>query len=273
MRGSVLIVCLETLRRSWRGMIMWGGGFALIAAVQGLVLGDVDALRQFADLVATMPPFILQLFGTDNIALLATPEGYLAGRFFSIVSLMFAIYGVIGGMNITAADEDRGILNTVLSAPLRRWQLIAGKFAGYAVLLAGVTLLTFAGAAAGVLSSPVAATFNMTSLLQMTAGIYPLGLVALAFTVLMAGVLPRRGRVTAAGFAFVIGSYFLNFIAAAVGESLLTPLNAVSIFNYYNAPDIVENGLAFGGVALLIGVALVLVGAGSAAFARRDIAV
>ncbi|MBK8035247.1 MAG: ABC transporter permease subunit [Chloroflexi bacterium] len=130
-----------------------GRGFALIALVQAVVLGDVDALRGFADLVASMPPFLLQFLGTDDVNVLATPEGYLAGRFFSFVVVMFAVYAVLSGLNITAADEDRGILNSVLSTPLPRWQLIAGKFAAYAVLLLGVTLITFAGAAGGVLST------------------------------------------------------------------------------------------------------------------------
>ncbi|MBK9748340.1 MAG: ABC transporter permease subunit [Chloroflexi bacterium] len=266
------VVFRETLRRSWRGMLMWGGGFALIALVQAVVLGDVDALREFADLVASMPPFLLQFLGTDDVNVLATPEGYLAGRFFSFVVVMFAVYAVLSGLNITAADEDRGILNSVLSTPLPRWQLIAGKFAAYAVLLLGVTLITFAGAAGGVLSTPVAATFPMGRLFEMTIALFPIGLVALAFTALLAALLPSRSRVMTIAFGAVIGSFFLNFLAASVGDDLLSTINRISVFSYYRATDIVKNGMATGALLVLIVVAVVLVGVSMVAFQRRDIA-
>ncbi|MBK8035248.1 MAG: hypothetical protein IPK17_38240 [Chloroflexi bacterium] len=73
-------------------------------------------------------------------------------------------------------------------------------------------------------------------------------------------------------FGAVIGSFFLNFLAASVGDDLLSTINRISVFSYYRATDIVKNGMATGALLVLIVVAVALVGVGMVAFQRRDIA-
>ena len=42
MTGSVFA---ETLRRNWKAILWWGGGLALLAMTQVLILQDVDSPR------------------------------------------------------------------------------------------------------------------------------------------------------------------------------------------------------------------------------------
>ncbi len=265
------VVFRETLRRGWRGMLGWGIGFALIALVQAAVLADVDALKQFAELVASMPPFIMQMLGTSDAAFLGTPEGYLAGRFFNVAVVFFAIYGVSAGLNVTAVEEDRGIMDSQLSTPLARWQLILGKMLAYALMLLGIVLITFAGVAIGLLLTPVAAEFDFGRLFEVTMGLYMPGLVVMAFTAMVAGLVSSRTTVSAVAYAFVIVSYFINFIGGSASESIAAVIGGVSFFNYYNAGDIMKNGMVWSSVGLLVSASVLLVGLGMFAFQRRDI--
>ncbi len=268
-----MIVFRESLRRGWRGMLLWGIGFALIALAQSSVLGDVDALQEFGSLVATMPAFITQMIGSTDAAFLATPEGFLAGKFYSVIVIVFAVYGVMSGLNVTAVEEDRGILNMHLSAPLPRWRLVLEKFAAFAVLLLGVVLITDAGLLLGVGITPAAAQMNLSRVFTVTLGLYPLGLISLAFTAMIAALIGNRSLVTSIAFAFVIGSYFVNFIGGMASDSFAAVLTRLSFFSYYDAVEGMQNGLALGGMFLLIAVSAVLVAVGMVAFQRRDIAV
>lgn len=268
-----MVVFRETLRRGWRGMLLWGIGFALIALAQSSVLGDVDALKEFGDLVASMPPFITAMIGSTDAAFLGTPEGFLTGKFYSVIVIVFAVYGVMSGLNVTAVEEDRGILNMLMSAPLPRWRLVVEKFLAFAVLLFGAVLITDLGLMLGILITPVAAQMNIARLFTVTLGLYPLGLIAMAFTAMISGLIANRSLVTGISFAFVIVSYFINFIGGMASDSIVSAVSGVSFFSYYNAVDAMKNGLALGGMLLLVVISVVLVGVGTLGFQRRDIAV
>jgi len=267
------VVFRETLRRSWRNALWWGLALALLAVVQVAVIGDVDALQQFADLMQTMPPFIMNMLGGADAAFMATPEGYLAARFFSFMVVLYAVYGVLVGLSVTAADEDRGIIDIHLSTPLPRWRLIVEKVGAHSLLLLLIVLLTLAGVLAGVASTPAAATVNIGRITEVTLAAFPVGLVALGITVLLTGVIRNRGTATGIAFGVVIGSYFVNFVGLNAEPSGVGALTYLSFFRYYNGPDLMQNGIVWGNMILLVVATLVLVALGVFAFQRRDVGV
>lgn len=266
------VVFVETLRRGWRSMLLWALGISLIGAVQMSVLGDVDALEQMAELLESMPPFILQLLGTQDVTYLATPPGFLAARYFSLIPLVFAAYAVASGMNVTANEEDRSITDVLLSAPLPRWRLVLEKVIAYALMLAVIVLLSFASLWLIMQTVPeVAAAIDGTRLFEVTISILPGALVVLAFTVLAGALARGRGSALALAAVFVIGSFFIDFVGSAASGSAAAAVAKISYFSYYNAPEIMQNGMLWGNTILLIAVALVLVLAGVIAYQRRDI--
>src|SRR6266496_498349 len=103
------VVFIETLRRGWRGMFYWGLGFAIYAMMIVMVVQDANMLKQYGEITKTIPPALMQLLGGDA-ASLATPEGFLAYGFFGYLLLIFAVYAILSGLNITANDEDAGIM-------------------------------------------------------------------------------------------------------------------------------------------------------------------
>lgn len=269
MTGAVFV---ETLRRNWRGMFYWGLGMGALALLQVVIVPDVESLRQMAELMETLPPAFIQAFGGGDLEYMSTLEGYLGLQFFSVFAVIFAVYAAICGMSVTANDEDNGTLDMVLALPIPRWRLIVEKLAAFILLIVGAVGLTFFGLWLGLQLTP-GLNANMTRLVEGSFNVLPSLLLVLTFTVFIAVVVRRKSAATAIVGAFVVGSYFIDTLGLAAGESSIANLRAMSFFRYYDSSEVLQNGLAWGNIGLLIGVALVLAVGALWAFQRRDIAV
>ncbi len=269
MSGAVFI---ETLRRGWRSMIYWGIGMGLYGGIIILMLPDVNALKQAADLIASMPPFIVKMVGGDDITFMTTPEGFLATKFFLFAPIMFGIYVINAGLNVTSSDEDRGIMDVTLSLPIRRWRILIERLLGYAVLLSGIVAITFLSL---LISDALSPTVNMATgmLFQATINILPSMLLLLAFTVLVGAALPRRSTAIAVATIFLIGSYVIDLLGSMAAGSLAASLRAISFYSYYDSSGVMQHGLTLSNVLIVLAVAVIFGVLAPYFFERRDIAV
>lgn len=266
------VTFLETLRRSWRGMVIWGVALAVVTWLQVIVVPDVDALRAMGDMLASLPPLILSMLGTTDIQFLATSEGYLASQYFGVMLLIFGIYAVVIGLNVTMNDEERRTMDVVMSLPIRRSQLVIERTLAYALMLMGVILISFVGLMIGVYMTPVLAEgIRMERMIIGTLNMIPGSLVMLAFTV-FAGTALRR-RAVAAGLAavFIYGSYLIDTLGRSATDSPFSALRAVSFYSYYDGAGVIQNGLMIGNVALLMALSATLLAASLFFYERRDI--
>jgi ABC-2 type transport system permease protein len=264
------IVFAETLRRSWRGALYWGLGFALYALLLMLIVKDANILKQYGEIAKAFPPALMQLFGGDATAL-ATPEGFLAYGFFGYLLLVFAVYSILSGLNVTANEEDQGILDVVLSLPLARGRLLLEKFAAYALLTIGIIAFAFIGL---ILGLPFTAlTVDSGRLLQATFNMVPSALLMLAFTTLAGALFRSKGTATAVAALFVIGSYVLNFLGEAASSTVFEQARRLSFFSYYDHNGVMLHGLAWGNVLLLLVVSVALVAGAAWFFQRRDVGI
>lgn len=261
---------METLRRGWRGMLYWGLGVALFAWTITIIIPNMETLKQFENLINTMPA-VIKMLGMEEAAQVATPEGFISAAYFGRVLLILAIYAVLAGLNVTANEEDAGIMDVLLSLPLPRWRLIVEKFAAYSLMSVVIVALGFIGLVIGTGSS--ALRVEPVKLLVGSLNILPALLFMMALT-LLAGALLRR-KVQAAGVAagIIIVSYLLDFIASAASGSVLANLRVVSFFTYYDNAHILQTGLQAANVALLLGLTALCVVGAVWAFQRRDIGV
>jgi ABC-2 type transport system permease protein len=262
----------HTLERNWRAMLLWGIGIGLIGYIQAALLLNVDALQQMADLMETLPPVLIQALGGEDVAALATPEGYLSFRYFGFILVIFTVYALLAGLDVTAAEEDKGIMDVLLSLPLPRWRLVIEKFLAYMLLICGIVILSFIGLWLGVESVPALGVDSM-KLLQGSANILPATLLMLAATTLIAALARRRGTAGAAATIFLVGSFFLDFLGNAVSETFINTLSRLSFFTYYGGGDVMQHGLAWGNVALLLATTVILIAGAVWAFERRDIGI
>jgi beta-exotoxin I transport system permease protein len=266
------VVFANTLRRNWRAMLYWGIGLGIYALYATMILPSMDALKQYLSVVESMPSALLQAFGlTSDMTFMATPEGFLSFGFFGYAMIMLAVYAVIAGLNVTANEEDQGIMDILLSLPLPRQRIILEKFAAYTVLIIGITALILIFLVAGTLISPL--DFDQGHIVVSAINMIPSTLMVLAFTICATSFIRSKSRATAVAAGFVTVSYLLNVIGNAAGDSIAGVLNRLSFFFYYDNNGVMQHGLAILNVIGLLVAALALIAAGVWAFQRRDVGI
>ncbi len=268
MTGAVF---METLRRGWRGMLWWGIGIGSLAFLVVIIVPNVEMLEQMADLMETLPPILIQALGGGDVEFMATPEGYLTLQYFGYMLLVFGIYAVIGGLNVTANDEERGTMDIFLSLPIARWRLILEKFLAYSLLLIGVVLLSFVGMWLGIVITPAQTDIDMGKIVAATVNQIPGSLLVLAFTLFVTSLVRRRGLAIAIAAVFIVGGYFLDTLGRAAPDSIAETLSYLSLFRYYDAVGVIQNGLNWGNISLLLVVTALLAAGGMWLFERRDV--
>lgn len=267
MRGAVFF---ETLRRSWQSMLWWGLGLGALAFLVIIIVPEVQVLEQMARMMETLPPILIQALGGGDIAYMATPEGYLSVQYFGFILLIFAVYAVISGLNVTANDEERGTLDVVLSLPLPRERLVLEKFLAYALLTVGIIAISFVCMWAAILLTPALA-IDLNKLVIANINILPSTLLVLSVTILLSSVLRRRSHTIALASAFVIASYFLDTLGRAAPDTILEPLSYLSFFRYYDVVGIMQHGITWSNVLLLLAATAFFLATGVWFFRRRDV--
>lgn len=264
-------VFIETLRRNWRSTLFWGGGMALLGAYIMFAIPNVDALEQYARVVESLPPALLQMLGAQDVSAIATPEGFVAFGFFSRVILLIAVYAVIAGLSLTANEEDQGIMDVMLSLPVPRWRIIVEKFAAYIIMVTVIALMSFVGLVIGLRFTSL--QVDVAKLFIASINIIPPTLLLIAVTGFIATLVRRRSTALALAAVFVVLSYFINFIGAAASGTLAANLRFLSFFTYYDGEGIIQNGLSLLNVSILIGVSVGLIGGAVWFFNRRDVGI
>lgn len=264
MSGAVFF---ETLRRSWRATLWWSLGIALMGVYVVAVIPDVKVLQQYGDLVKSMPKFLLAAVGGDA-ASIATPEGFFGYSFFGWIMLVLATFGVLSGLNITANEEDRGIMDVLLSLPLPRWRVVLEKFLAYVIMVIVIALVSFVSIWFMVQRSPVF-TLSTARLAEGMFDLIPATLLVIAFTALVATLVRRRSAAAAIAAVFVIASYFVDVIGRSADS--VGGLRAFSFYSYYNGSEVLTKGLVWINAIGLLVVAVLLIGLATAAFQRRDV--
>jgi ABC-2 type transport system permease protein len=268
MTGTIFV---EQLKRSWRDTLFWGLGIAMLMFYVLAIIQDVDVLKQYEQLLASMPPALLSAFGLDDAASLSTPEGFLAFGGMTYGILLLAVYAILSGLNITANDEDEGILDVVLALPIARWRVIVEKFLAYVLMVSVIVLIGYGGIIGGRIVVPAEVELDMSRLLVGTLVMIPTTLAMLAVTMMIASLISRKRIAMALSTTFVVASYFIFTIGNAASNAITDFLARLSLFSYFDAEQTVTNGLQVGNIVILLAIIVVSLGISVVAFERRDI--
>jgi ABC-2 type transport system permease protein len=239
MNGAIFI---ETLKRSWRQMIYWALGLAVLGFYIVSVIPNVDVLNQYQDLIGTkMPKALMQAFGVSDMAVLATPEGFIAFGFLTYSMILLVVYGVLAGMNITANEEDEGIMEMILAQPVPRWRVVVEKYAAYLLMSAAIVFIAYIGLVLGRMMGtlPFAMDRMLMAGIPMTFGIW----LVIAVTAAAGAFFRRKSTALMVVVSFVVLSYFLNFVGNAASDTAAASVKALSFFQYADAQGVVQHGL------------------------------
>lgn len=264
------VVFGEMLRRNWRGMLLWGSGIGLLMMVRFTALANDQTLTQLTELLETLPPFVTNAFLGGDAQLLATPEGYIAVQIFALLLMLMSAYAAVLGFQVTANDEDRGIMDVQMSLPISRAQLMGEKLAACVLLLIGALGQILFWSWLGVLITP-GLSINMQPIALGVLNGIPGTLLVLATTTLLTVLVRRRGVAVGLTFLFVVGSYFANVIGQGAPDSVFGLAQRVSYFTYYDGVRVVIDGLNWGNIAVLLTGATLAAAGAFVLWQRRDI--
>jgi len=268
MTGQIFV---ETLRRGWRTMLMWGLGMGLYAVMITVAVLDDQTLQQLTGVISSMPSFLLQGFmGSADIQFMTSPNGYFAVKYFSIALLIFSAYAVMAGMAVTANDEDEGIMVGFLSLPIHRWAIIAGRGLAYLLMITFAVLLTYAGVVFGSRLVPHV-SYDLGGIAVGTLNMLPSLFFVLAMTVLFGVLFRRRSVALGLTAAVVIFSYTVDFVASGLGNSALAATGYLSFFHYYDGVGVMQSGLNAVNIGLLAGIGVIFAALALWRFQKRDI--
>jgi ABC-2 type transport system permease protein len=264
------------IRRNWQGTLSWGVGLGMYGLVVISFIPDVDMLQNYADLMESMPPAMLQMFGIESAAAMATPEGFIGSAYFVYVVFLLAVYAVQAGLSITANEEDQGIMDVLLSLPIKRSQIILEKGLFHLLAVIVIALLAYGGVMLGMAlgsSSENALRVDGGTMLAGSVNVIPITLLMIAATAFAATVFRRKNIATSVATAFIVVSYLVEYLGSAASGSAAAQINTLSFFHYFDSAKVMLNGLNVGNVLLLLAVTVLFVVGSLWFWQRRDVGV
>jgi ABC-2 type transport system permease protein len=263
----MLVLFGHALNR-FRGQILgWGITLGVLSAYLMTFYDTlIEQRAQLEQLLASYPPELLAFFG--DVGGMFTPAGYLTVEFFSYMPLILGVYAILAGSGLLVGDEESGVLDLLLSHPVRRTSMFFARLLALLAATAAIQAITWLGFVIGLnwtvldLSwSEMALPFVSLSAVLLTYA---------AFSILMSMLVPSRRIAAMAGGIVVVGSFFLTALAR-IDERLETAAR-FSPLNYYQSGDAIL-GLDWAWLGGLAAVALVMLLLAWWRFERRDIRV
>lgn len=249
----------------------WGLALGFVAFLTIAFFPSISQGNTLDELTKSLPTQLQAIKG-----LVGDPEsfksvsGYMATQVFEIrIPLMMLIAAVILSQNITVAEEEKGTLRTLLATKLSRGRIIFEKWLASVIITGLISLILVIAAYAGLLSINEGINYHQLiwSLGFMT---WLCGIAAASIVFALGFATGNRAATFAVSMLFVIGSFVLTTFASAV--SWLEPYDKLSLLHYYQASDIVKNGLSLSNIAVLSTIAIGGLLVAIVLFRKRDVA-
>jgi ABC-2 type transport system permease protein len=244
-----------------RAPLTWGISLGLLSALTAALYPAIeDALDEA---IRAYPEGVKNALGITD---LGTVEAYLDMELFNlIIPLTIAFFAIRSVAHAITGREERGELDTLLAAPVRRHLLVAGSFAATALLAAAVLVVT--GAILWVGGLIANADAGLGAIAAGLAAAWSLAMVFAGLAMLVAGALRHSAVVTGIAGATLVAMYVFDAVGKAADS--LEPLRWASVFRWYGSA--VRDGLDLANFAGLTAGGIVLAAVGALLFARRDV--
>lgn len=256
-------VFLKTLYEK-RWMII---GWSLVTALFTLFIVLVFPVFRdtFGESLKNVPESMKSLLGDAKTY--QTLNGYVDVQVIYQMIFLPVIMGIILCTGLIAGKEDQGVLQSLLAQPVKRRSIYLEMLFASTVIVAIVCLSIFIATWAGalIISEPI----ELNRLLQATIACWLVTMLVSTFGFALGAITAKRGL---AGMVTGI-IVFLGYVITALAPSVkyLKMPNYLSPFKYFNTPSVMQNGLQWNNVGIMVTVTIVFAVVGYIVFVKRDI--
>jgi ABC-2 type transport system permease protein len=250
----------------WRGqMLGWGVALAVLALVVASLYDTALQMRaQLEQLLHTLPVEIMAFIG--GLDRVFSPAGFLDTRFFSLMPLILGVLAVLSGSGLIAGDEENGTLDLVLAHPVRRFDLIIGRWLAFCVALLSILALAWLGLI--VASSFTSIHFDWLEMALPFVSLFGILVWFGGLALMLSMIVPSRRLAASLAGLLLAASYFITTYARI--SPGLNQLAQWSPLTHYQGGSALE-GFNTGDFAGLLLMSIVFAALAAWLFQRRDI--
>ena len=258
------MIVAGVLRARRRSILWWSVAVAGVGAMYALFFPMMQTMDTGA-MLSSFPDSVTSALGWDA---LSSGAGYLHVTVYGLVGMAVLLACAIGaGARLIAGEEEAGLLELELAAPVSRTRVYLERLAVLAVSVAVPALALLA--ALLVLDPVLGLEVPVVNLVAATVALWLFGVTIGLVSYAVGAVTGRRGVAMAAGAGLAVVSYFASWVGPLAE---LDWLARISPYWWYAGERPVANGADWAGMALLAALAVVAAGVGIAGFLRRDTA-
>ncbi len=262
----------EVLRRGLadrrRALAAWIVGIVAYIGLIAAVFPSIEGSAQFDKLIKNYPDVLKAMFGLSASARFTTGPGYIDAELFSLMLPLLVLVLAIGtGAGTLAGEEEQGLLELVLAAPIRRRSVVLAKAAALAIEVAAAATAVFV---ALVVASPlVDLHLDAANLAGACAGLWLLG-VFHGWLAMAVGAATRH-RASAIGVPAALAAigYLVATLYTLAGW--LDPFRYLSGF-YYAGRQTVSEGADWPHLLVVLAAGVATLVVATLIFERRDVA-
>ena len=232
------------------------------------IFPTITKLKDIQKIVESLPPFIKAMLGEELLPITSF-EGFMSIRYFNMaVVWIFSIFTILYCAPMISADMETQRIEMVLSQPIRRYEVIIARFAGYFVYLMGLTAIALGALFAGIKSIGIETDFLL--ILKVFVAFLPLEIAVASVCLFLSCLVDEPLKATFYSLGLFIFFYFLKAIL------VLTPtMQSLRIFNpfyYFDATSVVKhNSLYPSNMAVLLALGVVFFIASLVYFQKKEI--
>lgn len=253
-----------------RSLLWWSVAFVAFIEINLVFYPSVKGQDDFDRMMEQMPESLRVLSGITENTSITSPVGYLQGQVFAMwFPLLLLIFGVGLAANAIAGSEQAGTLEYLLTQPVRRREVAAGRIGA---LIALMLVMAVIGTASLVITDPLVGLDEGISYINLLAACVEGLLLALVFASIAFAVGAATGRkaeAIAVASAAAAAAFLLNGFGDLI--DLLGTLRVVSPWHWYVGSEPLVNGFTLFSTVPPLLTSAVLMAIGVWAFDRRDL--
>ncbi len=249
----------------WKSIVAWSASMFLLAL---MFTGLYDSFKgEITDMIASAPKLMEAMIGPlpqDTV----TPEGWLGIELYGLLfPILLAVIAVSAGASAIGAEEESGTIELILASPISRGRVVLEKSLGIMIQLAIVSGFLWVGIAIGSILFPF--DVSLINVFAATAMGWVFGITVAYISMCIQALKGRKGLALGVGSGVVGLSYVMMVISELLNG--LNSLKYISLFNYYDGPSVLVNGLNETSFAVMLALSGLFLVVSLYGFYNRDV--